>query len=186
MFMERAVFIDRDGVINESDGFITKKEQIKLIPNSARAISILGRMFKVFIITNQPSVGRGLCSEEEAKEVNKHLISLLEAEGARVDATYMCFHHPVHGQGKYLKECDCRKPKPGMILKAAKDFNIDLKKSFMIGDKTGDIKAGFLAGTKTVLVKTGYGGDDGYKDAVPDYVAEDLYQSINKILKEAL
>ena len=196
--MNQAVFLDRDGVIidhiklenNDSsinhNNFIISKENIRLIENVDTAIKELNKHFKVFIISNQPIVGRCLCTEEEAINLNNFIVSKLEEKGAKIDKTFMCFHHPIHGQGKYKVECNCRKPKPGMILESAKEFNIDLKNSWMIGDKTGDIKAGLLAGTKTILVKTGYGGNDGFKDAVPNYIAEDLYAASQLILNEVI
>jgi len=183
--MEKAIFLDRDGVIVEDTGFISASKDIRLIKGSAVAIRELNREFKIFLITNQPAVGRGMCSKEEALSVNNKIVRMIEAEGGKIDKTYMCFHHPIHGQGRYKQECECRKPKPGMILEAAREFDIDLNRSFTIGDKTGDIKAGFLAGTKTILVKTGYGGDDGFKDATPDFIAEDLNSAAEIILKEA-
>lgn len=194
--MNKAVFLDRDGVIIEHNksitkdktvkhtDFITSKESIQLIENVAEAIKELNKHFKVFIISNQPAVGRGLCTEEQAIELNNFIVSQLEEKGAKIDKSFMCFHHPVHGQGKYKVECECRKPKPGMILEAAKEFDINLENSWMIGDKTGDIKSGVLAGTKTILVKTGYGGNDGFKDAEPNYVSEDLYAASQLILNE--
>ncbi|MDD4877890.1 MAG: HAD family hydrolase [Candidatus Nanoarchaeia archaeon] len=173
----KAAFLDRDGVIIEETNFITDPNKVRILDNAAKAIAMLNKEYKVFIITNQPAVGRGMCTEEQAKAVNNKVLELLADEGARIDATYMCFHHPIHGIGDYKIECECRKPKPGMILKAAKEHGIDLKQSFTIGDKTGDIKSGFLAGTKTILVQTGYGGDDGFKDATPDYTVKDLYEA---------
>ncbi|MDI6738497.1 MAG: HAD family hydrolase [Nanoarchaeota archaeon] len=181
---KKAAFLDRDGVIIEEIKFITEPDKVKLLDNAAKAISRLNKEYKVFIITNQPAVGRGMCTEEQAKKVNDKVLELLNEQGARIDATYMCFHHPIHGIGNYKVECDCRKPKPGMILKAAEEHDINLKQSFTIGDKTGDIKSGFLAGTKTILVQTGYGGDDGFKDATPDYIAKDLYEAAEIMLKE--
>lgn len=181
--VRKAAFLDRDGVIIEETQFITDPDKVKLLGNAAKAIARLNKGYKVFIITNQPAVGRGLCTEEQAKEVNNKVIELLKEQGAVIDATYMCFHHPIHGLGKYKVECGCRKPKPGMILKAAEEHGIDLSQSFTIGDKTGDIKAGHLAGTKTILVQTGYGGDDGFKDATPDYTAKDLYGAAEIMLR---
>ncbi|HII15935.1 MAG TPA: HAD family hydrolase [Nanoarchaeota archaeon] len=179
-----AVFLDRDGVIIEEVQWLTKPEQVKVLPNAGKAIAKLNKSFLVIIISNQPVVGRGMCTEEDVKNANDVMLKVIAKDSARIDAIYNCFHHPIHGIGKYKAECECRKPKPGMTLQAAKDFNIDLKSSFTIGDKIGDIKAGFLAGTKTILVQTGYGGKDGFNDAVPDYVAKDLYSAVNIIMGE--
>ncbi|MCG2719700.1 MAG: HAD family hydrolase [Nanoarchaeota archaeon] len=182
--MNKSVFLDRDGVIIEETKFIISTDKVQLIDKAAEAIKELNKHFKVFIVTNQPAVGKGMCSEKEAINLNNYIISQLEEKGAKIDKTFMCFHHPVHGLGKYKVECECRKPKPGMILEAAKEFDIDLENSWMIGDKIGDIKSGVLAGTKTILVKTGYGGKDGFNDAIPNYVSEDLYAASKLILNE--
>ncbi len=179
---KKAAFLDRDGVIIEETKFITDPDKVRLLDRAADAIARLNKEYLVIIISNQPAVGRGMCTEEQAKKVNDKVLELLAEEGAKIDATYMCFHHPIHGIGNYKVECECRKPKPGMILKAAKEHGIDLKNSFTVGDKTGDIKSGYLAGTKTILVSTGYGGDDGFKDATPDYTAKDLYEAAEIIL----
>ncbi len=181
--MEKAVFLDRDGVIIKDVGHIRRLEDIKLIKGSAKAISELNDEYNIFIISNQAAVGRGLCDEETAFRINDKLVDILKKEDAIIDNSYLCFHHPIHGVGKYKLECECRKPNPGMILEAAKEFNIDLKKSWMIGDKTSDIKAGRLAGVKTILVKTGYGGNDRVKDAIPHFTTEDLYAASQLILQ---
>lgn len=183
--MNKAIFLDRDGVINKEKNWIHKKEDLELIKNSAEAIAMLNENgFKVIIITNQPVVARGLCTEEEVQEINDYLKNLLKDKGATVDAVYYCPHHPSAGDNpKYTRECECRKPKPGMILQAQKDLFIDkLEGCFIVGDKMGDLKAGNSVGCKTILVKTGYGGEDGWEDAVPDYIAEDLYDAVKNII----
>lgn len=179
---KQAAFLDRDGVIIQDIDHITKEEDVALIPKAAEAIALLNKKYKVIIITNQAAVGRGMCSEEQAMKVNLRVISLLEEKGAKVDATYMCFHHAEKGVGKYKTECDCRKPKPGMLLQAAKEHNLDLTKCFMVGDKKADIKAGLSAGVKTILVMTGYGGKDNTAEAIPDYTANDLYEAASIML----
>lgn len=178
-----AIFLDRDGVIIDHVDHISRPEQVKLINKAADAISLLNKNYKIILITNQAAVGRGICTERDANKVNEKMLAMLAQDEAKIDATYMCFHHPVHGIGKYKQDCNCRKPKPGMILKAQVDFNIDLKKSYIIGDSTQDIKAGNLAGLKTILVKTGYAGKDRIcPDAAPSNVAEDLYSAAQIIL----
>ncbi|MFH1637305.1 MAG: HAD-IIIA family hydrolase [Candidatus Woesearchaeota archaeon] len=182
---EWAVFIDRDGVINDAEGFITSPEHFKLLPRSAEALKLLNdNKIKAIVITNQPVIGRGLCKEEDVHAVHEKMNLLLKEKGAKVDDIFFCPHHPVHGVGDYKVECDCRKPRPGLILEAAKQHNINMRESYMIGDKTGDVKAGFLAGCTTILVQTGYGGNDGFKDATPDIVVEDLYEAVKFILKQ--
>tara|TARA_Y100000310_G_scaffold281278_1_gene301652 strand:- start:421 stop:975 length:555 start_codon:yes stop_codon:yes gene_type:complete len=184
--MQKAVFLDRDGVINEEVNFLIELEKIALIEGSAEALRNLNNAgYSVIIITNQPAVGRGLATESQITAINNRIVELLGEQGAKIDATYMCFHHPKHGQGKYKVDCGCRKPKPGMILEAAKDHNIDLSQSFMVGDRTSDIKAGVLSGAKTISVRTGYGGagNDGFNDATHDYIADNLLEASKIILQ---
>ena len=181
----KAVFIDRDGVICDEVNHLHKKKQIRLIQDSASAIRELNRSdYRVIVVTNQPVVARGLCTEEELKGINSHLEMLLKKEGALLDAIYYCPHLPAAGNNsRYMIDCECRKPKPGMLFKAKKDFNIeDLSECFLIGDKTQDIKAGKNAGCKTILVKTGYGGKDIAYEVTPDFVAKDLYDAVTKII----
>jgi histidinol-phosphate phosphatase family protein len=177
------IFLDRDGVIVKQKHLLHKKEDIELLPKAAEAIQILNdNGFTVIVITNQPVVARGLCTEKEVKNSHKYMKQLLEEEGAHIDAIYYCPHHPIKGEDpKYTKECNCRKPEPGMILQAQTDFGIpDLSECFMIGDKIGDIKCGDLAGCKTILVSTGYGGDDGWDDALPQFRARDLLEAVEE------
>lgn len=180
-----AVFLDRDGVINQENGLIDRPDKLKLYRYSADAISKLNKDFLVFVVTNQPVVAKGLCTEEELVKIHEKLINDLSLKKAKIDKIYYCPHHPREGNSAYTKDCECRKPKPGMILKAAEEFDVNLKKSFIVGDKTSDIKSGNLAGIgTTILVKTGFGGNDGFNDAVSDYLAEDLYDATKIILKE--
>lgn len=186
-----AVFLDRDGVILElpnynSDGklsFITSKEEIKFIENSVEAIKKLkdSKIFTI-VISNQPQIARGLISKKCAEEINLEINKLLKKEGIEIDAFYFCPHHPTKGKGEYTKDCNCRKPNPGMLLEAAKKYRLDLSKSYMVGDRISDIKAGNLAGCKTIGVKTGYSCEDGFNDAEPDKMSEDLYGAVKIIL----
>ncbi len=180
----KAVFLDRDGVLNEEVSHITELSQIKMIENAGRAVQLFNSLgYKTIIVTNQPSIGLGMSNEEKLKEINAHICSQLAKQGGKIDAIYFCPHHPQRGLGDYKKECECRKPNPGMLLEAAKQHSLDLKKSFMIGDRTSDIKAGYQAGCTTIVVKTGYAGDDGFKDATPDYIAENIYEAAKLIQK---
>ena len=192
---KKAVFIDRDGVICVDKDLTYRKEEIELIPRAAEAIKLLNdNDYFAIVITNQPVVARGLCSIAELKDINKNLESLLfKHAGARLDRIYYCPHHP-NPKGKiganginrdYVKECECRKPKPGMILQAGRDFGLDLSNSFMIGDKLGDIESGVRAGCKTVLVKTGYGGKGGEEPVymcTPTFESENLYTAVEYII----
>ncbi len=181
----KAVFLDRDGVVIKDTHHLHSIKDVELLPKAAEAIRKLNEKdYKAIIITNQPVVARGLCTEEEAIEINNYIKELLLKENARIDAVYYCPHHPTAGDNpKYTKVCECRKPKPGMILQAARDFKINnLEECFIVGDTTGDIKAGKAAGCKTILVKTGYGGKDGFQDAIPDYTTDNLYTAVASII----
>ncbi|MCX6133450.1 MAG: HAD family hydrolase [Ignavibacteriales bacterium] len=183
------LFFDRDGTLNTELDFLSRPEELHLIPNAARAIREANEFgVKVFIITNQSGIARGLFTEMDLAGIHKRLITMLAHEGARVDAIYYCPHHPEYGQTPYKKDCDCRKPKPGMFKKAAEEFGIKLSRSYVIGDRCIDMLAGKAAGCKTALVLTGYGsverGDCGDSNA-PDFVASDAYEAWLQI-KEVL
>ena len=150
---QKAIFLDRDGTINKHVGFITRPEQLELIDSAAKAIKIINEAgYLAILITNQPVIARGEVTHEGLREIHNKLETLLGEEGAYLDAIYYCPHHPdcgFEGEIKELKiDCDCRKPKPGMILKAAEDYNIDLKESWMIGDSVADVLCGERAGCK--------------------------------------
>lgn len=184
-----AAFLDRDGVINQEVGLLTKKEQLKLIPGAAEAIKLLNdRGILAVVATNQPVVARNLITEEQLLQIHRKLKEMLEEKGARVDAVYYCPHHPEknHPEAnnpKYRRECRCRKPKTGMIDEAAKTFKIDAKNSYAVGDRTLDTQTGKNAGCKTILVKTGYGGNDGKHNTKADYECSDLLEACKLIAK---
>ena len=154
---QKAVFLDRDGTINKYVGFLRSPEEFELIDGVAETIKKLNDMgYLVIVITNQPVIARGEVTVDELNTIHNKMETLLGEKGAYVDAIYYCPHHPHKGYEGEIKElkidCDCRKPKPGLILQAAKDFNIDLKNSWMIGDSEIDVLAGKNAGCKTALV----------------------------------
>lgn len=184
----KAIFIDRDGVINEEIGLLHKPEDFKLLPNVGKAIKKINNSeFLAIIITNQPVIARNLCSVEQLKEIHKKMETLLGKENAKLDAIYYCPHHPDKGypkeNPKYKIECDCRKPKIGMIKRAEKKFNIDLKNSFFIGDSFRDILCGKNAGITTIGVGTGF--DCKKTEIEPDYIFEDLYKAVSFIVQES-
>ena len=153
---QKAIFLDRDGTINKYVGFLTKPEQFELIDGAAEAIKIINKSgYLAIIVTNQPVIARGDCTWEELRTIHDKMETDLGKAGAFVDAIYICPHHPDKGfegeRPEYKYECECRKPNPGLLLQAAKDFNIDLSKSVMIGDGERDVMAGRSAGVKTVL-----------------------------------
>ncbi len=192
--MHIAAFIDRDGVIvdlkeyskEKNLDYLVRKEDIKFFERAINAIKILNQNnIKVIIITNQPQIAKGLITKEQAISVNDEIKQILKGKGAIIDAIYYCPHHPKGIVKEYSIECNCRKPKPGLLLKAAEEHDIDLKNSYVIGDRIADIKAGKLAGCKkTIGVKTGYACDDGFKDAVPDELVSDFYEAAKIISEE--
>lgn len=184
---QRCIFMDRDGTINEYCGLISKEEQICLMSGTAEAIRKINMSgYLAIIITNQPVVARGLCSVEDVERFHKKIETLLGEAGAYVDDIIFCPHHPDKGYPEenpiYKIECECRKPKIGMIEKMQKKYNIDLSQSYMIGDTTVDIMTGINAGLKTVLVETGECGKDGKYEAEPAGVAKDLLQAVCDII----
>lgn len=184
---QSAIFLDRDGTINKLDNFIYKAEDLELLDGVVEAIGAINSSgLLAIIITNQPSVARGLCDVSDIDHIHKKLKTLLGKEGVFVDDIFFCPHHPDKGFPEenplYKIDCECRKPKTGMIEQAKEKFNIDLSSSYMIGDSTMDIELAKKAGLKSVLVMTGLGGSDNKYDAVPDFTAENLYEAVQKIL----
>ncbi len=179
------VFMDRDGTITEEMGYLKDAEKLRLIPRSGEAIRSLNeKEILAFVVSNQSGVARGYFTEETVKKIHRKLERLLKKEGTYLDGIYYCPHHPEFGPSKYRKNCNCRKPKPGMLLKAAKRFNLDLKRCYVIGDKVEDIKLARNVGAREILVLTGYGQKSREKIR-PDYIAQDLYQAVKWILKES-
>lgn len=173
---QRAIFLDRDGTINKYVGFLRNIDDFVLEDGVAKAIKKINELgYLAIVVTNQPVIARGEVTFEELKQIHQKMQVLLGKEGAYLDGIYVCPHHPdsgFPGEIKKLKvECDCRKPKPGMLLQAAKDFNIDLKKSWMVGDSQNDILAGQNAGCHTCLVNnTGDYGQDLTFKTVYDFI----------------
>ena len=183
-----ALFLDRDGVINKEVDLLYRLEDVELIPDAASAIKEINNTeYLAVIISNQSVVARGLCSIEDVEMINKKLETLLGLKGAKIDRMYFCPHHPDKGYPgeniKYKIDCNCRKPKIGMIEKAKEDLNIDLRKSFLIGDQTVDIKTAKNAHITSVGVRGGYGCKDGKYDVAPDLWADDLMNAV-KIIKD--
>lgn len=186
---QRAIFLDRDGTMNVSKGFISNADDLELIPGTIEAIKAINKSGALaIIITNQPVIARGECSFEELHNIHNKLKTLLGEKGAFVDDIFYCPHHPdkgFEGEVPELKfDCECRKPKTGMIDEAVKKYNIDLSKSYMVGDSTMDLELARNAGVKSVLVDTGFAGNDGKYDRSCDIEAKDLLDAVEKIIKD--
>lgn len=190
--MNKAVFLDRDGVINElvynenrneyEPPF--EKEDLKLIKGVTESLKKLSeRKFKLFIVSNQPDFAKGKTSLENLKSVQDELHKLFTAEGIEFTGYYYCYHHPEGIVRDYAGECECRKPNPYFVNRAVMEYNIDINKSWFIGDRDTDINCGKSAGLKTILVK--YGGSGLYrKDSEPDFMSGNLEEAVNIIMSE--
>jgi histidinol-phosphate phosphatase family protein len=172
-----AIFLDRDGVIIEDKSYMNKIEQIEFISGSLEGLKKIPKRFLKIIVSNQSGVGRGYFTPKVMEEVNSFFLQKLKENEIHIDKVYICPHSPE-------EECHCRKPEIGLFEQAQRDFNLDLKNCFLIGDRTSDIKAGENAGCKTILVKTGYGGKDSLYLVKPDFEAENLKEAIEIIIKE--
>jgi D-glycero-D-manno-heptose 1,7-bisphosphate phosphatase len=158
MHKKAAVFLDRDGVLIEEVNYLTEVAQVRLIAGAAEAVANLNRAgIPVVVVTNQAGVAHGYFPEERVAEVHAYLDELLAERGAWVDRYYYCPHHADAAVERYRAECECRKPKPGMLRRAGAEMGLDLRRSYVVGDKVSDLLAGGAAGCKTILVRTGYG-----------------------------
>ncbi|MBI4452493.1 HAD family hydrolase [Candidatus Woesearchaeota archaeon] len=173
--MTKSVFLDRDGALVEDVGYHHKLEDFKLIPNVVEGLRLL-KTFKLIIVTNQSGIGRGFYKMEDFENFSNHLIQELKKHNIKIEKIYVCPHKPEDN-------CECRKPKAKLIKDAEKDFDIDLSKSFMIGDKRIDIEMGHNAGCKSILVLTGNGMKEK-ENSEANYVARDLLDAAKWILSE--
>lgn len=177
---QKAIFLDRDGTLNRYVGFLRDADQLELLPGVSEAIrKINASGYLAIVITNQPVIARGEVTEVELKNIHNKLETLLGQEGAYVDAIYYCPHHPHKGYEGEIPElkidCNCRKPKPGLILRAARDYNIDLQRSYMVGDSDSDVLAGINAGCHTAILGDGsYNADTGSYSSLLEFVEDVL------------
>lgn len=185
-----AVFLDRDGTLNEDVGFMDRLDALRLFPWTADAIRLLNRAgFCTVVTTNQSGVGRGLIPEPLVGIVHAEIDARLARAGARIDRYFYCPHHPDKGLGAYRQACECRKPRPGMILTAAREMGLDLTRSVMVGDRRGDVASGHAAGVRAVLVRTGVGAAeeralaDG--EERPDAILDNLMEAVGWILRNS-
>ena len=176
--------MDRDGTLTEEVGYVNHPSRLRILPRSAEAIRRLnGAGIAAVVVTNQAGIARGYFSHEVLAAVNAALLSQLKDEGAHLDGIYVCPHHPTQGEPPYRMVCDCRKPKPGLMLRAAAELGLDLGHSTLVGDKASDLVAARAVGARSVLVLTGYGlGEWEYRrdtfPAPPDHVAEVLLGAV--------
>lgn len=183
----KAIFLDRDGTINKEVNRCHRKEDFELLPKVGRAIRRINKSeYLAIVVTNQPVIACGFCSENELAAIHKTMDTLLSKEGAYVDRLYYCPHHPDVGFSGEIKaykvECKCRKPEIGLITLAMEDHNIDLANSWFVGDTTRDLETGRRAGLKTILVETGHGGRDAVYSDAADHVVKDLMEAVDYIL----
>ena len=186
--MSPAVFLDRDGTMIEDVGYLDRLQRLKLFPYTIDAIRLLNRGgFKIVVVTSQAGVANGVITEAFVKEAHDEIARRAAAGGARIDAFYYCPHSPTATVDEYRSECDCRKPKPGMIHNAQRDLSLDLSRSFVVGDRWRDIEMGQAAGVTAVLVETGYGRTEtSHRPAniAPVTVAADLIEATSWILRQ--
>ena len=150
--IKNAIFLDRDGVIVEDTNYISSPEELILIPDVIPVLKKLQHSFRLIVVTNQSGVARGYFTEDDLFAINERVIQMLADYDIGLDAVYYCPHHPKVGQDEYRIECECRKPKPGLLRLATEEFNIELEKSFLIGDQETDIQAGRAMGIKTIKI----------------------------------
>ena len=183
MTLHRAIFLDRDGTLNEDFGYTHEVERLRLLPGvvvGLRQLVALG--FRLVIVTNQSGVARGQFTEDDMRRFNDALCGRLADEGIEIAAVYHSPFHPTEGVGLYRRDSECRKPRPGMLLAAARDLALDLPASFAIGDKMSDVAAGRAAGCRAVLVETGKAGrGEPEMPLGPDAVARDLAHAADLI-----
>ena len=182
----KAVFLDRDGTINIDKGFVHRIEDFEFIEGTKDLIKLLNHAsFLVVVVTNQSGVARGYYSEEDVKKLHSFITSELQKVDAHIDRIYYCPHHPEASIPEYRIDCECRKPKPGMVFQAMKDLNIDPRMSYMIGDSARDICAGKKAGLTTILISVDEGATINTTscDEKPDLVVKSLTEAVEYITR---
>lgn len=183
MTRNRAIFLDRDGTLNEDAGYTHRVDELRLLDNVVEGLRLMAAMgFRLIVTTNQSGIARGYFTVQDMETFNRHLIEVLQSHSIPIEAVYYCPYHPTSGVGEFRRDSPDRKPGPGMILQAAQDHHIDVARSYTIGDKKSDILAGQAAGCSTILVRTGVGGSGEAEFAAePDYVARDLLDAAHFI-----
>ncbi|HEY7791738.1 MAG TPA: HAD family hydrolase [Vicinamibacterales bacterium] len=185
--MKPAVFLDRDGTLIEEGGYLDRVERMVVFPWSVDAVRLLNQAgFAVVVVTNQAGVARGFFDEARVAEIHRHLDERMHAGGARIEAFYYCPHHPDASVEAYRQACECRKPRPGMLRAAAADHDLDLSRSFVVGDRWLDVRLAHAVGARGILVRTGYGRgeeDQPPADTRADLVTDNLIGGVTWILR---
>jgi D-glycero-D-manno-heptose 1,7-bisphosphate phosphatase len=185
----RAVFLDRDGTMIEDVGYLDRLERLMLFPYTIDAVRLLNRAgFSVVVVSSQAGVAHGVVTEEFLSEAHDWLSRQFEAAGAKIDGYYYCPHHPHAVVERYRTDCECRKPKPGMIHAAARELSLDITQSFVVGDRWRDIEMGLSAGTKAILVETGYGRTEAARRPAhiePSAIVANLIEAASWIIRRS-
>ncbi len=188
--VRRAVFLDRDGTLNEEVGFLTEVERFRLFPYTGSAVRRINQAgFLAVVVTNQSGIARGLLTPKLVEETHERLTTEIAAAGGRIDRIYYCPHHPEGSVVPYNIRCDCRKPAPGLLTRAAAELGIELAGSFVVGDRYVDVGAAHEAGARSVLVKTGFGRGEWItsqhqKRPQPHHIADNLEMAVEWILNQ--
>jgi D-glycero-D-manno-heptose 1,7-bisphosphate phosphatase len=185
-----AVFIDRDGTLSEEVGYVNHLSRFRLLPFAVDAVRLVNQSGRLaVVVTNQAGVARGYFPESLVDDVHRTVRERMAAGGARLDGIFYCPHHPSAGEAPYRLDCECRKPKPGLLRQAARELDIDLARSWMIGDRYADLQVAWAVGARGALVRTGYGeGELAHKSEAwprpPDLIATHLLEAIAHIVHE--
>jgi D-glycero-D-manno-heptose 1,7-bisphosphate phosphatase len=183
----RAVFLDRDGTLLEEAGYLDRLERLVFFPYTVDAVRLLNRAnLAVVIVTNQAGIARGIFKETFVGEAHRYITERLAAGGARIDGFYYCPHHPEAVIAEYRQSCDCRKPRPGLLKRAASDLDITLDRSVVVGDRWHDLEAGQHVGARGVLVRTGYGKTEEaapHPRVTPSTIVDNLMEAVSWILR---
>jgi D-glycero-D-manno-heptose 1,7-bisphosphate phosphatase len=189
MALRPAVFLDRDGTLIEEVGYLDRLERLQLFPWSIDAVRLLNRAgFVVAVVSNQAGVARGFFTEAFVQDVQREIDRRVNAAGGRIDGWYHCPHHPDAPRAEYRRQCECRKPRPGMIRQAERELGIDPAQSFVVGDRWLDVQLAHAVGARAVLVRTGYGGSEERKPpegVAADAIADNLIEAVAWILRTA-
>ncbi len=183
-----AIFMDRDGTLSHEIGYVNHASRFQLFPWAVDAVRLVNRAgWAAVLVTNQAGVARGYFPESVIHEVHARVQAALGAGDARLDGLYVCMHHPSAGEPPYRQDCECRKPRPGMLLQAQRELGLDLARSWVVGDRHGDLQVAWNAGARGALVQSGYGLGEWVHHAPrwprqPDLVAEHLLEAVERIL----